>query len=123
MKDGEEASFFDTLPGSNLAGMEAQANQPIWSDAALRIGGVWYRSLQGHLQTKGEWAPKEAGVGSVNVTFVGPCVPTLSMKQACGRSINVQYTCTEPGTKTVKYTENHEATLAVKFNNISMHSL
>ena len=77
----------------------------IWSDAALRIGGVWYRSLQGHLQTKGEWAPKEAGVGSVNVTFVGPCVPTLSMKWARGRSINVQYTCTEPGTKTVKYTE------------------
>ena len=67
---------------------------------------------------------KEAGVGSVNVTFVGLGVPTMSMKPAHGSMIiNVQYTCTEPGTKTIKYTENHVDTLAVKFNNTSMHSL
>ena len=65
---------------------------------------------------------KEAGVcDSLNVEFVGPCVPTMSLKSAPGMMINVQYTCTEPGIKTVKYTENHVETLAVKFNNTRVH--
>ena len=82
MKVGEEASFFVTLPGTNLAGMEAQAISPsgVMQPCVLEECGAG--------RYRGTFKPKESGQYELKFEYKGLCSSGMNRQDLTQKVFN-----------------------------------